>query len=141
MVKLSAVLALGVSCWLGVGLPVDLAVANTCANCGRQPIRFKTGKPVRVEVVNFTAGLVLLEDVQASDPIPVSPGRTFRLTRRTSTEGPNGSVVFWDAQGLPLRATVRQPVIDLMRIELRPWGQQPGDRSVYLEDDGRVSVL
>jgi hypothetical protein len=135
------VAALGISIG-GWGLIAPPVAAGTCAsNCGVRPIRYKTGQLIKVEVVNFTSGLLLLEDVQASDPIPVAPSRTFRLTRRSATEAPNGSVVFWDSQGLPLEATIKQPKADVLRIEIRPSYYPPGSRSVYLRDDGTVAVL
>lgn len=139
-----AAIALGMMPALVVPTP---AIAGTCSsNCGPKPLRFQPGRLIQVEVVNYTRGLVLLEDVQGSDAIPVAPSRTFRLTRRTSTESPdgrytNGSVIFWDAQGLPLKATVKQPQPNVMRIELRPAYRPPGDRSIYLNDDGSISVL
>jgi hypothetical protein len=39
-----------------------------------------------------------------------------------------------------LRAIVQQPEPLLMRVELRPGGRV-GDQSVYLKDDGRVSIF
>ncbi len=122
-------------------VPSAPAQAGTCAsNCGPKPVRFVPGKPVEVEVVNQTAGLILLEEVQGSDPIPVAPTRSFRLTRRGDTID-NSSVVFWDSLGLPLKAKVTQPKPQLLRIEITPGFRPPGDRSVYLRDDGSLAVL
>jgi hypothetical protein len=126
----------------GIGpIGVDPAVAKTCAKkCPKPGVQFATGKLITVEVVNNTVGLIKVEEVQGSDPIAVSPGRSLRLRRRVTTGADNASVLFWDSQGLNLRAIVQQPEPLLMRVELRPGGRV-GDQSVYLKDDGRVSVF
>ena len=124
-----------------VTLSTTTAQAGTCASsCGPKPVRFIPGEQVQVELVNRTAGLILLEEVQGSDPIPVSPTRSFRLTRRGGTIN-NSSVVFWDAQGFPLEVKISQPQKDLLRIEVNPGYRVPGDRAIYLQDDGSVQIL
>jgi len=124
-----------------VTLPVAPAQAGTCASkCGPKPVRFIPGEQVKVELVNRTAGMILLEEVQGSDPIPVSPTRSFRLTRRGGTID-NSSVVFWDSLGNPLEVEVSQPEQDVLRIEVNPGFRAPGDRSIYLQDDGSVQIL
>jgi hypothetical protein len=124
-----------------VTLPPAPAQAGTCAsNCGPKPVRFIPGELVKVELINRTAGIILLEEVQGSDPIPVSPTRNFRLTRQGGTTD-NSSVVFWDAQGFPLEIKLSQPQKDLLRIEVKPGYRVPGDRSIYLQDDGSVQIL
>jgi hypothetical protein len=126
----------------GIGpIGVDPVVAKTCATkCPKPGVKFATGKLITVEVVNNTVGLVQVEEVQGSDPIAVSPGRTIRLRRRVTTGADNASVLFWDSQGLNLRAIVQQPEPLLMRVLLRPGGAV-GDQSVYLKDDGRISIF
>lgn len=126
----------------GIGpIGVDPAVAKTCATkCPKPGVKFATGKLITVEVVNNTVGLVQVEEVQGSDPIAVSPGRSLRLRRRVTTGADNASVLFWDSQGLNLRAIVQQPEPLLMRVLLRPGGVV-GDQSVYLKDDGRVTIF
>jgi hypothetical protein len=118
------------------------AEAGTCASkCPKGGVKFAPGKLIAIEVANLTTGLIKVEDVEGSDPIAVSPGRTIRLSRRMTTgEANNASVVFWDSQGLALRAIVRQPQPLLMRVELRPGGVV-GDQSVYLKDDGRIAIF
>lgn len=124
-----------------ITLPTAPAQAGTCAsNCGPKPVRFIPGQQVKVELVNRTAGMILLEEVQGSDPIPVSPTRSFRLTRRGGTVE-NSSVVFWDSLGNPLEVKVSQPSQDVLRIEVNPGFRAPGDRSIYLQDDGSVQIL
>jgi len=126
---------------LPIVLPTAPAQAGTCASqCGPKPVRFIPGDPVKVELINRTAGLILLEEVQGSDPIPVSPTRSFRLTRQGGTID-NSSVVFWDSLGNPLEVEVSQPKQDVLRIEVNPGFRAPGDRSIYLQDDGSVQIL
>ncbi len=142
--KLSLALSFGLLSLLlpaAITLPTAPAQAGTCAsNCGPKPIRFIPGEQVKVELVNRTAGMILLEEVQGSDPIPVSPTRSFRLTRRGGTID-NSSVVFWDSLGNPLEIEISQPQKDVLRIEVNPGFRAPGDRSIYLQDDGSVQIL
>ena len=115
--------------------------AGTCASqCGPKPVKFVPGSRVEVEVVNQTASILLLEEVEGSDPIPVAPSRSFRLTRQGGTID-NSSVVFWDTDGFPVKVQIKQPQENLLRIEVLPEFNPPGDRSVYLRDDGSVAVL
>lgn len=117
------------------------AQAGTCAsNCGPRPLRFIPGELVQVELANRTTGVILLEEVQGSDPIPVSPRGSFRLTRQGGTVK-NSSVVFWDAQGFPLQVELSQPQQDVLRIEVNSGYTVPGDRAIYLRDDGSVQIL
>ena len=65
----------------------------------------------------------------------------MRAFVRGGRTDPNFSVVFWDAIGLPLKVNILKPDARTLRIEVRPGGSPPGDRSVYLKDDGRVTIL
>ena len=115
--------------------------AGTCASkCGPQPLQFTPGKRIRVEVLNATTGLVKIEKVHLTDPIPLRPKQELRLENGDGTE-PNISLVFWDERGLPLKATVSKPNFGTLRIEIRPNNRAPGDRSVEILDDGRVNIL
>lgn len=119
------------------------ATAGTCVaatSCGPQPIRFVPGQRITVEVVNLTSSMVQLQQLYGTDPLPISPGQVLSFVRGGNTN-PNFSVVFWDAQGLPLKVDILKPEARLLRIEVRPGGRPPGDRAVYLKDDGRVDVL
>ncbi len=142
--KLSLGLSLGVLSLLVPAIaiaPTPMAQAGTCAsNCGPKPIRFTPGQAVKVEVINKTASIILLQEVAGSDPIPVAPSRSFQLTRRGGTVD-NSSVVFWDAAGFPVKVKVSQPQGNMLRLEVMPEFDPPGDRSVYLRDDGSVSIL
>lgn len=117
------------------------AIAGTCAsNCGPQPIQFTPGKRVEVKLVNRTGSLVLLERVQGTEPIPLSPGQVLLYDTWGGTK-PNISVVFWEQGSLPLKVNLSQPNTNTLQIEFRPNWRPPGDRSVYIRNDGRVQVF
>ncbi len=120
-----------------------LANARSCVatlSCGRQPIQFIPGQRITVEVVNLTESVVQLQQVYGTDPLSISPGQVRSFVRGGTTD-PNLSLVFWDAIGLPLKVNILKPAARTLRIEVRPGGRPPGDRSVYLKDDGRVTVF
>lgn len=117
------------------------AIAGTCAgaSCPPPPLGFIPGQRIDVEVVNQTASIVLFQRVSGTDTVPLRPGQELRFERWTGTT-PNLSMVFWDPTALPLIARVSKPNPDTLRIELRPGGRPPGDRALYIFNDGRVSV-
>jgi len=118
-------------------------IARSCVaatSCGRQPIQFVPGQRITVEVANFTESVVRLQQVSSTDPVSISPGQVRSFVRGGTTE-PNFSLVMWDAIGLPLRVNLVKVAARKLRIEVRPGGRPPGDRTVYLKDDGRVTVF
>jgi hypothetical protein len=115
-------------------------LAETCASkCGARSLQFVPGQLVRVEVVNKTPRILQLQKVQAGT-IQIQPGQVLQFEQAQLTE-PNMSLLFWDDTGRALKATVSKPNVATLRIELRPNWSQPGDRSIYLRDDGMVNVL
>jgi hypothetical protein len=120
--------------------PVTAGTCVAATSCGRQPIRFVPGQRVTVEVANLTESVVQLQKIYGSEPLPISPGQVLSFVRGGSTD-PNFSVVLWDAIGLPLKLNILKPQGRVLRIEVRPGGRPPGDRTVYLKDDGRVAVF
>ncbi len=117
------------------------ALAETCASkCGKRSLQFTPGQLVRVEVLNKTPRMLQLQRVQATRAIQIQPGQVLQFEQAQLTE-PNMSLLFWDDTGRALKATVSKPNVATLRIELRPNWYQPGDRSVYLRDDGMVNVL
>jgi hypothetical protein len=123
-------------------MPAPTIQAGTCvaeSSCAPQPIQFKPGDWVSVEVVNLTAGVVQIQQMYTTDPLAVSPGEVFHFVHSANTE-PNFSLVFWDSLGLPIKLSLRQPETKKLRIELRPGGSL-GDRTLYLRNDGRVEVF
>jgi hypothetical protein len=115
--------------------------AGTCASkCGAKPLQFTPGQHIRLEIFNATSGLVRLQRPSNSDPIPLSPGKQLTLEDGEGTE-PNVSLIFWDETGLPLKAVLSKPNFGTLKVEIRPGGRPPGDRSVYILNDGRVNLF
>ncbi len=117
------------------------ALAQTCASkCGKRSLQFTPGQLVRLEVLNRTPRMLQLQRVQATGTMQIQPGQVLQFEQAQLTE-PNMSLLFWDDTGRALKATVSKPNVATLRIELRPNWSQPGDRSVYLRDDGMVNIL
>ena len=126
-----------------VGRDQTLALASTCVagvDCPPPPVQFVPGQAIRIEIVNLTQTLVYLEKVQGEPPIDVIPGQLLTLATLGNSIN-NLSLLFWDNQGSIL--TLRPVKVNntTLRIEVRAGAVFPGDRSVYLRDDGRVLVL
>jgi len=125
-------------------LPLSLALpvqAGTCASqCGPAPLSFSPGTTIEVELVNLTPSIVLVQESGGSDPIPLPPGRTLRLPRLTTTIE-NASVTFWDSLGLAVKATLTKPQADMLRVQLVPDYDPPGEGAIYLRDDGRIDLF
>lgn len=120
-----------------------IATAGTCVaatSCGRQPIKFIPGQRITVEVVNLTQRVIQLQQPPSTDPIAITPGQVRSFVRGGSTD-PNFSVVLWESLGSPLKVNLLKPEARKLRIEVRSGGRPPGNRSVYLQDDGRVTVF
>lgn len=115
-------------------------IAQTCAqNCGARQIQFTPGEPVRLQMVNRTSSLIQVQLVSMTDTIPLLPGSEVEVASNFGTE-PNVSVVFWDVTALAVKAALSRPEPNILRIELLP-GATPGDRSVYMENDGKVRIF
>ncbi|GAB4377272.1 MAG: hypothetical protein Kow00121_26230 [Elainellaceae cyanobacterium] len=124
----------------GLGWWAAPAIAQTCAsNCGSRQIQFTPGQPIRLQMVNRTSNLVQVQQVPLTDTIPLAPGAEVEINSQFGTE-PNTSVLFWDQTTLAVKAVLFRPEPDMLRIELIP-AVAPGDRSVYVENDGRVRVF
>lgn len=143
MSKLMPAVLVVTAIFLGITENLKPAEARTCVaatSCGPQPLKFIPGQKITVEIINFTESVVQLQQLYRTDPISISPGQVRSFVRGGSTE-PNFSVIFWDEIGLPLKVSLRKPSARKLRIEVRPGGSPPGDRTVYLKDDGRVTVF
>ncbi|WP_427157651.1 hypothetical protein ACQFX9_18930 [Aliinostoc sp. HNIBRCY26] len=117
------------------------SLAGTCAsNCGPRPLQFTPGQRIRLEVVNNTSNIVELERIQGYRPISLRPGQKLQFSQEDNT-GQNLSLVFWDEAGSALQAVVSKPNLATLRVEIRPTWRYPGDRSIYILNDGRVSVF
>lgn len=119
----------------------NVTLAGTCASqCGAPPIQFTPGQYIRLEVVNRTYSLVKLEKSPGTPPISLEPGQELQLAQGDSLQ-PNLSVIFWNDKGWPLKAIVSKPNFGTLRVEILPGRSNPGDRSIYILNDGRVNVL
>ena len=119
----------------------NIAIAGTCASqCGAKPLQFTPGSFIRVEVVNKTPNLIYIQRPQGTNPIALQPGQQVRLEHGHGTE-PNISVIFWNENGLSLKANLSKPNFATLQVELRPEWRIGGDRGLYVRDDGRVQLL
>ncbi|MBE9007911.1 hypothetical protein IQ259_23320 [Fortiea sp. LEGE XX443] len=119
----------------------NISVAGTCASkCGQAPIQFTPGQRIRVQIVNSTPRVLKLQKPSITEPISLSPGQNLNLEQIEGTE-PNTSLIFWDETGRSIQANISKPNLATLRVELRPTWRVPGDRSVYIQDDGRINVL
>ncbi|AFY59132.1 hypothetical protein Riv7116_6816 [Rivularia sp. PCC 7116] len=141
MSKLLSATLIATSLLLGFNHNLDSAIAGTCASqCGTKPLQFTPGRRIRVQVVNKTPNPIYLEKPQGSNPILLRPGQQVRLEQGDGTE-PNISVVFWNQDGLSLKANLSKPNFATLQVELRPEWRIGGDRGIYIRDDGRVQML
>ncbi len=119
------------------------AWAGTCVagvDCPPPPVQFVPGQTIRVEIANLTDTLVYVEKVQGEPPLDVLPGQLLIFTTGGNSIN-NLSLLLWDNRGSIL--TLRPVKVNntTLRVEVRAGAEPPGDRSVYLRDDGRVLVL
>ncbi|MDY6899071.1 MAG: hypothetical protein SWZ49_13475 [Cyanobacteriota bacterium] len=141
MSKLLSATLITTTLLLGFNENPNFAIAGTCASrCGAKPIQFTPGGHIRIEVINNTPNLIYVEKAQATKPIPLRPGQKLRLEQGDGT-GANMSVVFWNENGLSLKANLSQPNFGTLQVQLRPEWRIGGDRGIYVRDDGRVTVL
>lgn len=116
-------------------------LAQHCTvNCGSRQIQFTPGEKIRVWVINHTSSLVQIEQIYGTQPVGLLPSQEIEVDPNFGTR-PNASVVFWDETSLPVRARLFRPETNTLRIEILPGGRPPGDRSVYIEDDGKVKIF
>ena len=141
MSKLLSATLITIALLLGFNQNTTPAIAGTCASrCGVKPLQFTPGGYIRVEVSNKTPNLVYVEKAQGTKPIALRPGQKIRLEQGDGAQ-PNISVVFWNENGLSLKANLSQPNFATLQVRLRPEWSITGDRGVYVRDDGRVTVL
>ncbi|MCP6757647.1 MAG: hypothetical protein NHB32_02485 [Fischerella sp. CENA71] len=117
------------------------AFAGTCASkCGPRPIQFSPGQRIQVKVVNRTPRVLIIQKPSSTNPIPLQPGQELQINQGDGTEQ-NVSLLFWDDTGLPLKANISKLNFGTLGVELRPNWYAPGDRAIYILDDGRIEVL
>jgi hypothetical protein len=134
-------LGLGASLLAGTSLLLRPGLAQPCtSNCGSRQIQFTPGERVQVSVVNRTSSLVQVEQIYGTSPIALLPSQEVEVDPNFGTR-PNASVLVWDETDLPLKVRLFRPAPNSLRIEVLPGGRPPGDRSIYIEDDGKVRIF
>lgn len=135
------VLALGTSLALGLSFLISDALAQRCTvNCSSRQIQYIPGEKIRIFVVNQTSSLVQIEQLVGTSPIALLPSQEIEVNPNFGTR-PNASLVFWDDTSLPLRVVLSRPETNMLRVQILPGGRPPGDRSVYIENDGKVRIF
>jgi len=124
----------------GVAIFAVPGLTQTCTeNCRSRQVQFTPGQAIRLRMVNRTASLVQIQQVPLTDVIPLSPGAEVEINSNFGTD-PNLSVLFWDETSLAVQAILFRPEPDVLQVELLP-ANAPGDRSIYVENDGRVRIF
>jgi hypothetical protein len=118
-----------------------ITLAGTCASrCGARPLQFTPGQYIRVQIINRTPRVLKLEKMPEMRRITLEPGQEY-ITEQQSGTNPNISLLFWDDTGRSLQANLSKPNFGTLRLELRPSNKFPGDRSLYILNDGKVNVF
>jgi hypothetical protein len=125
-----------------LGTNLSPAGANTCSSqCAAvKPVAFVPGERITVVVINRTKTALELENAGGDRPIRLQPGQKIQFYRGGSTD-PNLSVVFWESTETPLKAALSQPKKNMLQIDLTFAATRPGDRSIYIRNDGRIDKL
>ncbi|TAE58720.1 MAG: hypothetical protein EAZ76_10570 [Nostocales cyanobacterium] len=119
----------------------DITLAGTCAsNCGPRPLQFKPGQYLRLKIVNRTPRVLQMEKFPEMRRMFLQPGKEYTIDQANATE-PNFSIIFWDDTGRSIEAKPSKPNFGTLRVELRPTYRFPGDRSIYILNDGKVQVF
>jgi hypothetical protein len=122
--------------------PIAPATAQTCASqCNPvKPLQFQTGQRIEVQVENRTRSKIMMENTQGDRAIELQPGQKIKFYRGGSTD-PNLSVAFWETTETPLSLALSKPKPNLLQIEVRFARQAPGDRALYITNDGTIQLL
>lgn len=122
-------------------LPSAPATAQTCSSqCAAKPLQFQPGQRIEVEVHNRTKSVIMMENTQGDRAIELQPGQKIKFYRGGSTD-PNLSVAFWESTSTPLSLALSKPKANLLEIEVRFARQAPGDRALYILNDGTIQLL
>jgi hypothetical protein len=117
------------------------ATAQTCASqCAPPPIQFQPGQRIEVQVHNRTQTPIMMENTQGDREVVLQPGQQLKFYRGGSTD-PNLSIAFWEKTETPLNLTLSKPKANVLLVEVRFARQSPGDRSIYIANDGQIQKL
>jgi hypothetical protein len=115
--------------------------AQTCASqCAAPPIQFQPGQRIEVQVHNRTQTPIMMENTQGDREVILQPGQKLKFYRGGSTD-PNLSIAFWDKTETPLNLALSKPKANILQIEVRFARQAPGDRAIYIANDGQIQRL
>jgi hypothetical protein len=124
--------------WLNVAAPV---MAQTCASqCEGKPIQFQPGQRIEVTVYNRTRSVIMMENTQGDRAVALKPGEKIKFYRGGSTD-PNLAVAFWEDTATPLKLGLTKPKANQLEINLTFARQAPGDRALYILNDGAIQLL
>lgn len=114
---------------------------GTCAShCPQKPIQFTPGQRITVQVINRTNRTIAIERVEGGSPMELRGQQQVSFKRWGNTE-PNASIIFWETNETPLKTKLSQVDAKTLRIELSFAPVKPGDRAIYIRNDGRVDRL
>jgi hypothetical protein len=117
------------------------ATAQTCASqCAAPPIQFQPGQRIEVQVHNRTQTPIMMENTQGDREVILQPGQKLKFYRGGSTD-PNLAIAFWDKTETPLNLALSKPKANILQIEVRFARQAPGDRAIYIANDGQIQRL
>jgi hypothetical protein len=133
----SSLISLG--CLVGLLGPGPL-LAQTCTdNCRSGQIQFTPGDRISVELVNLSPVTVGVEQVPLRGPLTLAPGTSTVLGFGWGTT-PNLSMFIWPLADQPIRYTLGRMDDTTLTVEIVTAPSEPSDRSIYVENDGRVMV-
>ena len=120
----------------------QVTLAGTCASrCGAAPLHFTPGQYIRVQVINRSYGDVKLEQLPELRKTTLKPGEKLQFDLKPGTLA-EFSLMFWDDGGRYVKGVVSKPNFGTLVLEIRPNSRDyPGDRSLYIRNDGQVSIL
>ncbi len=125
-------------------IPINSSVtlAETCASrCGTAPLHFTPGQYIRVKIVNHSYSDVKLEQLPELRKKTLKHGEKLQFDLRGG-ELSEFSLMFWDDGGRYLKGVVSKPNFGTLVLEIRPNSQDyPGDRSLYIRNNGEVGIL
>ncbi|MBD0336322.1 MAG: hypothetical protein ICV62_12595 [Cyanobacteria bacterium Co-bin13] len=122
-----------------LGAPLPLQAQNCTANCRSDEIQFTPGERLQVEFVNQSSRVVTVEQVPLIGPRTLRPGQTTNIGFNWGTT-PNIAIRFWSEAEQPIRAYLFRPADRTLRVEIRDLPWQLSDRSIYIQNDGRVII-
>lgn len=122
-----------------VAAPLPLAAQRCTANCRSDQVQFTPGDPLSVEVINRSSVLISVQQVPLTGEVSLRPGQSIRLGFNWGTT-PNVAIRFWNPDQEPLRAYLFRPADRTLQVEIRDLPYQLGDRSIYIQNDGRVII-